>query len=100
MDCSKFLVDNKVPTLLMLPCLIQNILDFVIPVSGVATAFFIVLSGIRFITSGGDQERVAGARKSVTFAVIGLSIIILSFVIIKTVSVLTGVECSVLGLDC
>ena len=97
MDCT----DPNVPTSIKcIPYFISNIISFAIPFASVAAVFFIVLSGIKFLTSGGDSVKVASAKKSLTFAIVGLVIILLVFVLIKVFSTVAGVPCSILGVDC
>ncbi|KKQ73910.1 MAG: hypothetical protein US96_C0047G0001, partial [Candidatus Woesebacteria bacterium GW2011_GWB1_38_5b] len=55
--------------------------------------FFVIFSGIKFLTSAGDPKKVEGARNTLIWALIGLTIIILSFAILNIISELTGVGC-------
>ena len=50
---------------------------------GIASVLVIIVSGIRFITSGGNPETVSKARKGVTYAVAGLIITVLAQAIIN-----------------
>lgn len=43
---------------------------------GVAAVIMIMINGIRFILSGGNPDRVSGARDGVVYSVIGLIVII------------------------
>ncbi len=58
----------------------------------VATLFFLIWGGISWITSGGDREKLDKARKTITFAVIGLFVVLLSFVIVQTVGAVIGID--------
>lgn len=80
-------------TLNCLPALFKNIIDWLLAFAGTAALFFIIFSGIRIITSGGDAKQLDEARKSLAFAVLGLILILLSFLIINLVSTVTGVDC-------
>ncbi|MFA5004362.1 MAG: hypothetical protein WC498_03770 [Candidatus Saccharimonadales bacterium] len=51
-------------------------------IAGVAAVIMIVIGGLQFITSGGDSQRVSGARNMILYAVIGLVIIVLAQAII------------------
>lgn len=53
---------------------------------------FLIIGGIRWITSGGDKHGVETARKTVIFAVIGLAVVFSSFLIINTVGRLFSVS--------
>jgi hypothetical protein len=54
-------------------------------VAGVAAVIMIVLAGLRYITSGGDSSKVAGAKTAIIYAIVGLVIVILSQVIVRYV---------------
>lgn len=73
--------------------LFRNIIDWLLAFGATAAVFFIIFSGIRLITSGGDAKTVDEARKGLAFAVLGLILIFLSFLIINLVSTITGAKC-------
>lgn len=52
--------------------------------------FYVIYGGIKWMTSGGDQEKLAGARQTIIFAVIGLAIAALSFTIITVLGQLAN----------
>lgn len=54
-------------------------------IAGVVAFIIIIVSGIRMITAAGDPKKLEGARSGVFFALIGLAVIALAFVILKVV---------------
>jgi|SRR3989344_7319090 len=76
-----------------LPYYLSNIINGVFALSGIIAVILITLSGIRLLVSGGDPIKVEKAKKSLTYAVIGFIIVLLSFFILKVVSLITGAEC-------
>lgn len=86
-------LNNGVATFNCLPTLFSNVVSVLLTLSGVAALFFIIFSGIKFITSGGDPKQVEGARKTLTYAIIGLIVIFLAYFIVNTVATLTGAHC-------
>src|SRR5262249_44088828 len=52
---------------------------------GIITVIIFVLSGYRFITSGGDPNNVNKARQSLIYAIVGLIVVVLSQALIKFV---------------
>lgn len=54
-------------------------LPAVITILGFLTVFYIVFTGIRFIISRGDPERVADAKSRLTYAIVGFIVLILAF---------------------
>lgn len=76
-------IKDGVGTLQCIPCLVENVVNFGLIISGIAAAGFIIVSGIKLMLSGGDSLRVAQARKTMTFAIIGLVLVVLSYTIIN-----------------
>lgn len=59
--------------------------------AGLAVLIFIVWAAFDWITSGGDKEKVAAARRKITNAIIGLFLLALALFITTLVSDLTGI---------
>lgn len=70
--------------------LITIIIGALISLTGAASAIFIVISGIKFVTSSGDPKQIAAARATLTYAMIGLAVAILAFVILQVVQYFIG----------
>jgi len=47
------------------------------------TLIYLIWGGIDFITSSGDKNKIHAAREKITFAIIGLVIVLLSLFIIR-----------------
>lgn len=50
----------------------------------------IVIAGIKLVTSAGDQKKLASATSTLTYAIIGLVVTILAFVIVRLVQYFIG----------
>lgn len=86
-------MDNDVATLQCIPIVLKNVVNAALIFSGTIALILVILSGIKFITSKGDQKQVDTAKRTLTYAILGLIIILLSFFIIQFVSYVTGVSC-------
>ena len=86
-------VVNNVATLDCIPIVFENIINAALAFAGVVALIMIIFSGIRYVTSGGDPKAVEGARNTLTWAIIGLVVIVLAYLIINFISVFTGVQC-------
>ena len=68
---------------------IDNIVSIVITtisvIAGVLAVIMIIVSGMKYITSGGDSSKITSAKNSLIYAVIGLVIVVLSQVIVRFV---------------
>ena len=74
---------------------IENIVQFGINillfVAFIIALVFLIIGGIRWITSGGDKEGTAKARGTVTSALIGLVVVLAAWVLLNLViKVFTG----------
>lgn len=76
-----------------LPFYLGNIINGLFALSGVAAIILIIISGIRLLLSGGDQMKVAKAKTSLYYSIIGFVIVLSSFLILKVISYITGAEC-------
>ena len=60
----------------------------------VALVFFfvLILGGIKWVTSEGDEKKVASARAQITNGLIGLAIVFAAFAIMKLIGIVFGIE--------
>jgi cytochrome bd-type quinol oxidase subunit 2 len=65
---------------------IIGVLQLFLGVVGLISVAMIVYGGFRYITSVGNSEVAQAAKKTITNAIIGLVIIILSFVIVTVIT--------------
>ncbi|MGB4759505.1 MAG: hypothetical protein WBP26_05635 [Candidatus Saccharimonadales bacterium] len=59
--------------------------NIVIATMAVIAVLIIVLAGFKYITSAGDPQSVAGARKAIIYAVVGLIIMGMAYSIVAFV---------------
>lgn len=83
---------NQVATIRCLEPLFKNVVTAVVSLSGVALFIMLLIGGFNFLFSGGDQKKLEKARGTITNAIIGLVIIVSAYLILRTVSVFTGVN--------
>src|SRR3990167_1203064 len=65
--------------------LASAIVTILISFAGALSIIFIVIAGIKFVTSSGDEKKLASASSTLTYAIIGLAVTILAFVIVRVV---------------
>jgi glucose uptake protein GlcU len=70
---------------------LANVTRFVTAIIAVLAILMIVVSGVMYITSSGDQGRVDSAKKMLTYAIIGLIVSLLAYVIVIAVGQALGV---------
>ncbi len=59
--------------------------SILLPLAGVVAMAFIIIGGYQYMMSAGDEEAAAQGKKTLTNAVIGLVIVILSYTIITVI---------------
>jgi len=79
-------------TLKDLEGLFGNVISFVLGFAGITLFIMLLVGGFQFITAGGDPKAVEGAKKTLTYAIIGIVAIAASFLILRFISVFTGVD--------
>lgn len=65
-----------------LPSLTQTI----IALAGGFAFLFIIIGGIQILTAYGNDEKIGNAKKTITYAIVGLLISILSYAIVSIIS--------------
>ena len=64
---------------------LSGITNIVAIVAGIAAVILLIVGGIRYITSGGDPEKVSSAKRTVTYALVGLVVIVVAQTLITYV---------------
>jgi len=65
---------------------ILKIINIALAVTGLVAVLFLIIGGFRYITSAGNEETAEQAKKIIINAIIGIVVIILSFVIVRVIS--------------
>lgn len=68
-----------------LDSVIATILRILSYVAGIAAVIMIIISGLKYITSGGDASSIASAKTSLIYAIVGIIIVVLAQAIVQFV---------------
>lgn len=82
---------NGAPTIKCAEVVFADILRVVVTLAGIALFIMLVVGSFRFLTSGGDPKQTELARKTMTSAILGLVLIVGSYLILKLISDFTGI---------
>jgi magnesium-transporting ATPase (P-type) len=63
--------------------LIKTIVNLLSAVVGIVAVIMIIFGGLRYITSGGNDSSVTGAKNTILYAIIGLIIVALAQVLVR-----------------
>lgn len=72
--------------------LIRVAIDLIFVIGIVSCLFFVLWGAVDYISSGSKKEGAADARKKITYALVGLVLLGLSFVIVRLVGTIVGLE--------
>ena len=90
---------SGIATINNLGCLFERIVSYALGFAGIVLFILLIIGGFRYITSGGDPKAVEGARKTLTSAVTGLVLVLVSFIIMLLISAITGVDVTVFNIS-
>ena len=78
--------------------IIANIIGLLAPAAAIAVFVMILVAGFQFLTSGGDPKSVAAARTTLTYAIIGVILVVVVWLILTLIEAVTGVDVTTVNL--
>ena len=70
--------------------ILENIIKLLAPAAGIAFFIMFLIGGFQFLTSGGDPKAAGAARATLTYALIGIILVVVSWLILVLVRDITG----------
>lgn len=64
---------------------VTNVINVVLYVVGILAVVMVIIGGVKYTTSGGDQAAVTSAKNTILYGIIGLVIAILAYAIVNFV---------------
>lgn len=83
---------NDPATIKDLEEIIRNLLHVVVRLAGIVVFVMFLIGGVQYLTSGGNPEETKKATGTLTYAVLGLVLILLAWFILLFVENFTGVK--------
>ena len=77
---------------LTLGWLIGVIMGYVYPFAGILLFFFISSAGYDYILSQGEPEKLTSAQSKMTYALIGIILLVASYMIVRVVGAVMGLD--------
>ena len=72
--------------------IVSGAISLILIIVALVFFFILVIGGLKWITSGGDEKKVAGARAQITNALIGLVIVFAAWAIMKLIGTVFGID--------
>jgi len=81
----------QVATIKGFECVVLALLHSLVRLAGLATLVMLIIGGFKYLTAGNNPETVESAKKTLTYAVFGLVVVLSSWFIIKFIQHFTGI---------
>lgn len=75
-----------------IPAIVSGVIKLALIIAALVAFAFLIIGGIKWITSGGDKEGTAKAQSTITSALIGLVIVFAAWAIIRLIEVFFGIS--------
>ena len=82
----------NVATLKCLEAVFRNVLLSITGLAGIALFIMLATGGFKYLTSGGDPKAAESAKNTMTFALVGVGLMGLAYIIFTIIGKFTGVE--------
>lgn len=77
---------------LTVPNIVSGAIRLILVIAALVAFVFLIIGGIRWVTSGGDKDKTARAQQTLTAALVGLVIVFASWAIIKLIETFFGIQ--------
>jgi TRAP-type C4-dicarboxylate transport system permease small subunit len=74
------------------PRIVSGAIQLILVIAALVAFVFLIIGGIKWVTSGGDKEKTAGAQRTLTAALVGLVIVFAAWAIMKLLETFFGIE--------
>ena len=81
---------GEIPEISGIFCVLVNIVDYMLSIGAAISFIMLVVGGLQYMISGGDEKAITAAKSTITHAVLGLLIIFGAILIVNTVLVSLG----------
>lgn len=81
-----------VATFKCLEVIFGNILTIAVSLAVLALFAMLIMGGFKFLTSGGDPKAAGSARQTMTYAILGIVLMAIAYLIFRLIETFTGVN--------
>lgn len=68
----------------------ENLVGTLLGFAGITLFLMLILGGFKYITAGGDPKALEGAKKTLTYAILGIVLIASAYLILLLIEQFTG----------
>lgn len=70
----------------------KNVVSVLLELGGITLFVMLIIGGFNYLTSGGNPQQAEAAKKTITYAILGMLLLASSFLILKLIQQFTGVN--------
>jgi len=89
-SAEKILLPNPLPNISTPEDLAKKVVNWLLGLVSVIALIVLIIGGFRYLTSGGNEKAMESAKNIITWAVVGLIIILCSAIIINVIISILG----------
>lgn len=89
-----FAIDD-VATLKGFEKIFQNVIQLATTAAGLAVFVMLIVGGFKYFTASGDPQKTAAAKGTLTWAIAGLTILIVAWFILLFIKEFTGIDVTI-----
>ncbi|MBN1169051.1 hypothetical protein JXA63_04135 [Candidatus Woesebacteria bacterium] len=91
--------DTDVATLVGLEAVFANIIRVVVGLGTIVLFIMLIVGGFNYMTAGGDPQKSAAAKRTLTSAIVGITIIASAYMIIRIIEAITGANLTLFRIE-
>jgi TRAP-type C4-dicarboxylate transport system permease small subunit len=76
----------------------SNLIGSLLSLAGIVLFLMLIIGGFKYITSGGNPEAAAGARRTLTYAIVGLIVVASAYLVLVIIQEITGAQVTQLSI--
>jgi hypothetical protein len=81
---------NDIPILRGFEDIFRSVISIAIPIGGVILFIMLLLGGFKYITSGASPDKAEAAKRTITYAILGIVLLSMGYLILRLIAVFTG----------
>ena len=66
--------------------ILKTVMNWALGLLGFLAVLAFIIAGIMYITAAGDEDRIASAKKTMTYAIIGLVVALIGYIVVVLIS--------------
>lgn len=70
----------------------SNVVSVILEFGGIVLFIILIIGGFNYLTAGGNPQQAESAKKTITYAIAGVVILAMAFIILKLIKEFTGVD--------